>query len=160
MFIKKYKHVEDKRLSWEMIKMEIRMFTNECTIQNKKPKSRKMTSKNSCKKPDVYKKHIGTCPTPELIKEYDSTKNKLDKLSFDRTRGAQACVRSKARSRWHEFGERSSKYFLNLEKRNYENKCITSLHYVPGKHGLNRASLSRPRRNPLKFTPNKNFPSF
>ena len=22
--------------------------------------------------------------------------------------------------------------------------------YVPGKHGLNRASLSRPRRNPLK----------
>ena len=38
---------------------------------------------------------------------------------FDRTRGAQACVRP--------FGERSSKYFLNLEKRNYENKCITSL---------------------------------
>ena len=34
-------------------------------------------------------------------------------------------MRSKARC--HEFGERSSKYFLNLERRNYKNKCITSL---------------------------------
>ena len=33
-----------------------------------------------------------------------------------------------------------------------------NLHYVPGKHGLNRASLQRPRRNPLKSTRNKNFP--
>ena len=36
-----------------------------------------------------------------------------------------AFVSSKVR--WHEFGERSSKYFLNLEKRNYENKFITRL---------------------------------
>ena len=35
-----------------------------------------------------------------------------------------------------------------------------NLHYVPGKHGLNRASLHRPRRNPLKSTRNKNLPCF
>ena len=35
-----------------------------------------------------------------------------------------------------------------------------NLHYVPGKRGLNRASLKRPRRNPLKCTRNKNFPGF
>ena len=62
-------------------------------------------------------------PSPETVQKYIRAKNELDKISYDRTRGA--CVRSKAR--WHEFGERSSKYFLNLEKRNYENKCITSL---------------------------------
>ena len=28
---------------------------------------------------------------------------------------------------WAEFGERNSKFFLNLEKRNYNNKCITKL---------------------------------
>ena len=61
--------------------------------------------------------------SPETVQKYIKVKNELDKISYDRTRGA--CVRSKAR--WHEFGERSSKYFLNLEKRNYENKCITSL---------------------------------
>ena len=35
-----------------------------------------------------------------------------------------------------------------------------NLHYVPGKHGFNRASLQRSRRNPLKSTRNKNFPGF
>ena len=62
-------------------------------------------------------------PSPETVQKYIKAKNELDKISYDRTRGA--CVRSKAR--WHKFGERSSKYFLNLERRNYENKCITSL---------------------------------
>ena len=62
-------------------------------------------------------------PTPEHINEHMTVKSKLEKISFDRSRGA--CIRSKAR--WHEFGERSSKYFFNLQKRNYENKCITSL---------------------------------
>ena len=52
-----------------------------------------------------------------------TVKSKLEQISFNRSRGA--CIRSKAR--WHEFGERSSKYFCNLEKRNYEHKCITSL---------------------------------
>ena len=65
---------------------------------------------------------------PEILRffnicKYTKVKNKLEKISYDWTRGA--CVRSKAR--WYEFGERSSKYFLNLERRNYENKCITSL---------------------------------
>ena len=31
------------------------------------------------------------------------------------------------RSRWHEYGEKSSKYFLNLEKRNHVKKHILSI---------------------------------
>ena len=54
---------------------------------------------------------------------YTEIRNQLEGISFDRARSA--CIRSKVR--WHEFGERSSKYFLNLEKRNYENKFITRL---------------------------------
>ena len=61
--------------------------------------------------------------TPDKIDEYEKVKRKLEAISFKRTRGA--CVQSKAR--WHEFGERSSKYFLNLEKRNFSNKCINKL---------------------------------
>ena len=60
--------------------------------------------------------------TPEHINEHMTVSSKLEKMSFDRSRGA--CIRSKAR--WHEFGERSSKSFFNLEKRNHENKCITN----------------------------------
>ena len=33
----------------------------------------------------------------------------------------------RSRARWMEFGERSSKYFLNLENRNYINKSITEI---------------------------------
>ena len=66
---------------------------------------------------------VENCPSPDTVQKYIEVKKELVKISYDRARGA--CVRSKAR--WHEFGERSSKYFLNLERRNYDNKCITSL---------------------------------
>ena len=33
----------------------------------------------------------------------------------------------RSEARWHKFGERSSKYFLNLEKRNFSSKCINKL---------------------------------
>ena len=44
--------------------------------------------------------------------EYNRMVKELDKLSMQKTRGA--CLRSKAK--WCEWGERSSKYFLNLKK--------------------------------------------
>ena len=57
------------------------------------------------------------------INYYTGIRNQLERISLDRAR--DACIRSKVR--WHEFGEPSSKYFLNLEKGNYENKFITRL---------------------------------
>ena len=33
----------------------------------------------------------------------------------------------RSRARWYEEGERSSKYFLRMEKRNYSNKCINRI---------------------------------
>ena len=33
----------------------------------------------------------------------------------------------RSRTRWHEQGERSNKYFLNLEKRNYSKKLVSKL---------------------------------
>ena len=40
-----------------------------------------------------------------------------------RTKGAIL----KSKVRWHEDGERDTKYFVSLEKRNYTNKAITRL---------------------------------
>ena len=60
----------------------------------------------------IYIFLVENCPSPEADQKYTKLKNELEKISYDRTRGA--CVRSKAR--WHEFGERSSKYFFNLER--------------------------------------------
>ncbi len=51
------------------------------------------------------------------------TKQEIDKIIDDRTRGAGICCKFG----WYEESERSSKYFLNLEKRNYNNKVINKL---------------------------------
>ena len=55
--------------------------------------------------------------------EYESAKQELDKI-YDHT--AHGCIlRSKAR--WYEKGEKASKYFLSLEKRNKVKSCIRRL---------------------------------
>ena len=120
-FIEKYNYVEDKGLLWEMVKMEIRSNT----IEFAKRKAQR------CKDYEIFlteevgrlQKVVDNHPTCESRQELTAIKSKLDAISLERARGA--CVRSKAR--WYEYGERSSKYFLNLEKRNDENKCIKSL---------------------------------
>ena len=48
----------------------------------------------------------------ETKAEIDRVKNNLSKVTRRKTQGA--IVRSRAR--WYEFGEKNSKYFLNLQK--------------------------------------------
>jgi len=60
--------------------------------------------------------------------EYSNLKQQLEKFMTEKTEGT--ILRAKAR--WYEHGERSSKYFLNLEKRNYTKKTIKKLN-VNGK---------------------------
>ena len=120
-FINKYQDLEDHGLLWELIKMEIRAFTIRYSKQ--KAEMKKDHEKVLIQEVSRLGNMVENCPSPEAVQKYIKVKNELDKISYDQAR--EACVRSKAR--WHEFGERSSKYFLNLERRNYENKCITSL---------------------------------
>ena len=122
-FIDKYKDLEDKGLLWEMVKMEIRSFT--ITFTKTKAKKCRDQEKFLTKEAERLQNLVDSqpIPVPEHINEHMTIKSKLEKISFDRSRGA--CIRSKARS--HEFGERSSKYFFNFEKKSHENKCITSL---------------------------------
>ena len=59
----------------------------------------------------------------QTIDQYNKIKKELEQIPFTRANGS--CIRSKAR--WYEFVERSTKYFLNLERRNYVSKSITKL---------------------------------
>ena len=119
-FIESYEYLDDKGLLWEMVKMEIRSFT--ISFAKMKAKKRKDHEKILAEA-ERLQKLIDVQPTADNVNCYTEIRNQLERISFDRARGA--CIRSKAR--WYEFGERSSKYFLNLEKRNYENKFITRL---------------------------------
>ena len=53
----------------------------------------------------------------------DKFKNELETLYDERVEG----IAVRTRARWHEYGEKSSKYFLNLEKRNNIKKHIRKL---------------------------------
>ena len=101
--------------------MEIRAFT--MWYSKQKAKMKKDYEEDLIEEASRLENLVENCPLPEAVESYTKVKNALEKISYDGTRGA--CVRSKAR--WHEFGERSSKYFLNIERGNYENKCFTSL---------------------------------
>ena len=59
----------------------------------------------------------------KIINELYAVNSSLEKLLRHKTRGA--ILRSK--SRWCEQGERNTRYFFNLEKRNYCKKTITKL---------------------------------
>ena len=63
------------------------------------------------------------------IKEYDNVKAELQQI-FE-AKGKGAILRSKAR--WVEQGEKSTKYFFNLEKRNFNRKVITEIRREDGK---------------------------
>lgn len=62
-------------------------------------------------------------PGQETIAKFYEVKLKLERISMHKTEGAM--IRSKAR--WCEQGERSTRYFFNLEKRNRSNNYITKL---------------------------------
>ena len=62
-------------------------------------------------------------PSDELEKILEECKIGLEKFYDEKVKGL--IIRSRAR--WHEHGEKSSKYFLSLEKRNHIRKHIRKL---------------------------------
>ena len=59
----------------------------------------------------------------EILIEFETLKSELNEIYS--TKGKEAMFRS--RVKWVKQGEKPTKYFFNLEKRNYEKKIITQL---------------------------------
>ena len=68
---------------------------------------------------------LKTNRSKENITQLYCLRAELNKITEYKTKGA--IVRS--RIRWHEEGEKSTKYFLNLEKRQHSKTHITELKY-------------------------------
>ena len=63
------------------------------------------------------------CLDEHILAEYEKLKN--EPQGIYEAKGKGAIFRSKAR--WVEKGEKPTKYFFNLEKRNYEKKIVSQL---------------------------------
>ena len=120
-----YSKLEDKRLVWEMIKMEIRSAT--ISYAKHRVKASYLREKEIERQLDhldsIICNNFFSADINRVLQ-----KNKLRSIYEDR--GKQAMFRSKCR--WIENGERPTKYFFNLEKRNYNKKTIGELRLQDG----------------------------
>ena len=118
----KHKDVADKRLFWEMLKMEIRIFA--IRFAKKKANAERSKELNLLQKLEKINSRIDETPeNSALVNKARKLKIELDEIAVQKTKGS--IIRSRAR--WYELGEKCNKYFLNLEKRSYEKKHITKL---------------------------------
>ena len=113
----------DKRVQWELIKYEIRKFS----IKYSKIKQKEVNREEK----ELELKLISlerSISRGDNLTEYNEVKQKLETIENERVKGI--ILRSKVQ--WHEEGEKSTKYFLGLEKSNAIKKHIRKLKMTDG----------------------------
>ena len=123
--VKYYRQVTNKRLLWELIKMEIRNATISYTkYKAKVSRDRTEEIRRQLEQlDDTICNNFFSPDINQLLLNYVNLKSELQSLY--ESKGKQAMFRAKCR--WVEQGERPTKYFFNLEKRNYNKKTIWEL---------------------------------
>ena len=116
----------DKQLQWDYIKAEIRGYTMQ--YASHKNKERRQFKKKLENNLFNIQNDLNETMSEVKMDEYNSIKEELEKIEEIETKGA--ILRSKAK--WTEAGERNSKYFFNLEKRNAVDKYISQLQLSDG----------------------------
>ena len=114
-FCEKYKYIQDKRMYWELLKMEIRSFTvSFAKGKAKEAKKRQLIINDEMDRLDhiICTNSDVTCTSlDEELKKYDNLKKELQQIY--ESKGEAAKFRSKCM--WAEKGERPTKYFFNLK---------------------------------------------
>ena len=114
-------NLSDKRCIWDWLKYNIR--NHAILFSKKKAKERSAMEKNLQQVYEEATKKFEQDPSDSNLNTLNEAKEILESYYEEKTRG----VIIRARARWHEHGERSTKYFLNLEKRNHVKKHIRKL---------------------------------
>ena len=110
------------RSKWDWIKFKIK--TSSIAYSKKVSKDRKQQEEELNFKYQSALKRLQENPNDETRLEAENLKNELEALYDKKVEG----IIIRSRVRWHEHGEKNSKYFLNLEKRNHIKKHIRKLY--------------------------------
>ncbi len=113
--------VKDHGLKWDYIKSEIRQFTISYTKQ--KAKLRRQKEEQLKLEYSEAASKFADSKTQESLQHLESLKEQIEQINAYKTAGVH--LRSKAE--YIENNERSTAYFLNVEKRNYKMKHIQKL---------------------------------
>ena len=113
--------MEDKRILWEWLKFNIKDFT--IKYSKGKAKQRKEVEDKLEQSLSNIGAELEMNPSDENYSKYNTAKAELEDLYDYKIKG----IITRARVRWFENGEKNSKYFLSLEKRNFCRKYIKRL---------------------------------
>ena len=95
------------QLKWELLKYEIRKLTIDYTKRKAKERRKQQAYLES-----ELKKLENNLESSENLRKYESLKNNLELIYNHIAEG----VRLRSKCEWYEQGEKSTKFFLNLEK--------------------------------------------
>ena len=117
-----YAEENNKALKWELIKMEIRnMSISYSKKKSKQQKDHEIVLHNNYLR---VSNAFDQTKDERLLDELNNIKNEIEQINAIKTKGAK--LRSKITD--IEDGDKPTKYFLNLEKKNYNIKHIKKLH--------------------------------
>lgn len=103
-----YRSIEDDKLKWELIKYNVRKSS--IAFAKTKTVGVRCKERELVEKIKILEQNL----TTENHETYQNLCNELEKIKLNKAQGN--IIRSKVR--WFEQGEKSTKYFFNLEKRN------------------------------------------
>ena len=129
--------INSKKLKWEYMKHKIRLFSIE--YSKEKTKQVRTYEKQLLEKFSNLEKNL----TNENLEEYETIKAELQAIDTERTEG----LILRSRVRWYEQGEKSSKYFFNLEKRNNARKSVNKLINNNGKVLTNQRDIREEQKS-------------
>ena len=109
MWLNEFDEVTDKRLLWHLIKYRIRQVSIKYSKEKARKKRKQMSDIEASLR--ICEERCNESPTLENQEELELLKMEYDSTYEQITKGA--IIRSKAT--WYEKGEKSNKYFLNLE---------------------------------------------
>ena len=118
----KYMDIADKRITWELVKMEIRSFTIPFCVKKKRD-SLKLEASLNKRYNELYNIMQEGSASADIQQEFSTVENDIKEIERHKARGI--ILRSKCK--WVEEGEKNTSYFLRLEKQNFCNKLISQL---------------------------------
>ena len=95
----------------------------QCSFQNVKQKKKKDKENILQDEFKKAKQTFGCDPTNKNASDLNTAKERLEHFYEEKLQG----IIIRARARWCEHGEKITKYFLNLEKRNHVKKHVRKL---------------------------------
>jgi len=115
------KELSDNRSIWDWLKYNIRAHTIQ--LSKRRGRERNEIEQNLQEEYAKAKSIFEADPNDQNANSLNSAKDTLELFYEEKVKG----IIIRARARWHEHGEKSIKYFLNVEERNHIKKHMRKL---------------------------------